>query len=154
MKATVIENTPILIPNKEHKNFTNSGIIIEKGTIIDGNSKVIQGLRKGEPFSYRLFITNNNQIIHLNKIKPMDRTEVYLGADAAQTATVVKIPSESNLGMRPVLGTIIGAVASYYYAKKKMPEKIMLITVIGGIVGFAAGKYLQGTKNVLFKKSK
>ena len=154
MKVTLIDKAQILIPNKEHKNFTSSGKFIEAGTILEGEPKIVQGLRKGENFSYRLFVINDGNIIHLNKIKPMEKTEVYLGADAAQSATVIKMPNESNLGMRPVLGTIIGAVAGYYYAKKKNQSKLMMFTLIGGVVGFAAGKYLQGTGNVFFKKSK
>jgi hypothetical protein len=84
----------------------------------------------------------------------MKSTEVLLGADASNTATVVKIPNDSNLGMYPVLGTILGGVLGYYYAKKKNPSKVMMFTVIGGVAGFAGGKYLQGTGIVLFKKSK
>jgi len=154
MRATVIENAAILIPNAEHKNFTNSGKIIEQGTVVDGQPKLIQGLRRGEAFTYRLFITDNNQIIHINKIRPMDKTEVYLGADAVQSPTMVKMPNESNMGVKPVLGTAIGAAAGYYFAKKKNPSKLMMFTVIGAIVGFAAGKYMQGAGSVLFKKSK
>ena len=154
MKATVIEDASILIPNVDHKNFTDSGSVIPKGEIIEGEIKNIQGLRKGKPFTYRLFITRKEQIIYLNKIKPMDKTEVYLGADARTTPTVVKMPNESNLGMRPILGTVIGAIAGYYIAKRKNPSKIKMFTIVGGIAGFAAGKYLQGTGSVLFKKSK
>lgn len=154
MRATVIENAAILTPNAEHKNFTNSGSIIEQGTVIDGQPKLIQGLRRGEAFTYRLFITDKNQIIHINKIRPMDKTEVYLGADSAQSPTLVKMPNESNMGMRPVLGTVIGALAGYFLAKKKNPSKVMMFTAIGAIGGFAAGKYMQGAGSVLLKKSK
>jgi hypothetical protein len=51
MRATVIENAAILIPNTDHKNFTDSGTIIEQGTVIDGQPKLIQGLRKGKAFT-------------------------------------------------------------------------------------------------------
>lgn len=154
MKAIIISNASILIPNNDHKNFTDSGSVIEKGTIIDGQPKIIQGLRKGKPFAYRLFITNKEEIIHLNKIKPMDKTEVYLGADSNTTPTVVRMPNESNFGMRPILGTVIGGIVGYYVAKKKYPTKLMMFTVLGAVAGFAAGKYLQGQGSVLFKKSK
>ena len=49
----------------------------------------------------------------------MNATEVLLGADASTTPTVVKMPNDSNLGMRPVSGTILGGILGYYYAKKK-----------------------------------
>lgn len=156
MKAIVIQDAPILIPNKEHKNFTESNKAIEEGTIIYGNIKEISGLRKGEPFVYKLFITNQKQIIYLNKIKPMERTEVTLGADSSQTPTLVKLPSVSNLGMRPILGTVVGVALAFYYSKKKgfTGQKKMIHLAIGGVAGFAIGKYLQSQRDVKVKPSK
>jgi|APFre7841882793_1041355.scaffolds.fasta_scaffold00188_15 hypothetical protein len=154
IKAITICDAAILVPNKEHKNFTDTGKIIPKDTTIFGNPTIIQGLRRGQPFEYKLFVTDKNEFIYLKTIQTMKSTEVLLGADASNTATVVKIPNDSNLGMYPVLGTILGGVLGYYYAKKKNPSKVMMFTVIGGVAGFAGGKYLQGTGIVLFKKSK
>jgi hypothetical protein len=154
IQAKVINNAPILIPNKEHQNFTDTGKFIEANTVIEGNPTIIKGKRRGEPFDYKLFVTNKNEFIYLKNIQPMNKTEVILGADAAQSATLVKMPNESNLGMRPVLGTLIGAVVGYYYATKKNPSKTMMFTAIGAVAGFATGKYLQGNGIVFFKKSK
>lgn len=154
IKATTTTDASILVPNKEHKNFTDTGKVIPKNTDILGNPTIIKGLRRGQPFDYKLFVTDKNEFIYLKTIQPMKATEVLLGADASTTPTVVKMPNDSNLGMRPILGTILGAVAGYYYAKKKNPSKVMMFTAIGGVAGFAAGKYLQGTGVVLFKKSK
>jgi len=154
MRATVIENAAILIPNAEHKNFTDSGNIIEQSTVIEGQPKLIKGLRKGIEFTYRLFITDDNKIIHINKIRPMDKTEVYLGADASPSPTLVKFPNESNTGMKPVIGIAIGAILGYMIAKKKYPSKLMTITAIGGVMGFGIGKYLQGTGSIKLKTSK
>ena len=154
IKVKTISDASILVPNKEHKNFTDTGKVILKDTEILGNPTVIQGLRRGQPFEYKLFVTDKNEFIYLKTIKPMKSTQVYLGADASTTPTVVKMPNDSNLGMRPVIGTILGGVLGYYYAKKKNPSKIMMFTVIGGVSGFAAGKYLQGNGLVMFKKSK
>ena len=154
MQVQTISDAAILVPNKEHENFTDTGRKISANTVLKGNPTIIKGKRKGEPFDYKLFVTDKNDFIYLNKIKPMNRTEVMLGADAAPSATVVKTPSDSNFGMRPVLGTIIGAVAGYYLAKRKNPAKIKMFTVIGAVAGFAVGKYIQGTGLVVFKKSK
>lgn len=154
MIATTLTDAAILVPNKEHKNFTDTGKVIPTNTEINGNPTVVKGLRRGQPFEYKLFVTDKNEIIYLKTIQPMKSTEVLLGADASTTPTVVKMPNDSNLGMRPVLGTILGAAVGYYYAKKKNSSKLMMFTVIGGVAGFAAGKYLQGTGIVLFKKSK
>ena len=78
MKAITVADAPILIPNLEHKNFTDSGEVIEENTIVNGNAKNIEGLRKGKPFTYKLFVTDKNQLIHLNKIKTMETTEKSL----------------------------------------------------------------------------
>jgi hypothetical protein len=154
IRVQTISDAAILVPNKEHENFTDTGRKISANTVLNGNPTIIKGKRKGEPFDYKLFVTDKNDFIYLNKIKPMNRTEVMLGADAAPSATVVKTPSDSNFGMRPVLGTIIGAVAGYYLAKRKNPAKIKMFTAVGAVAGFAVGKYIQGTGLVLFKKSK
>jgi alanine dehydrogenase len=154
MKVITTGDAAILVPNKEHENFTDTGRKIEANTVLNGNPTIIKGKRRGEPFDYKLFVTDKGEIIYINKTKQMNTTEVMLGADAAPSATIVKTPSESNLGMRPVLGTIIGAIAGYYIAKKKFPTKIKMFTVLGGVAGFAAGKYIQGNGMVMFKKSK
>jgi hypothetical protein len=154
IKAITTCDAAILVPNKEHKNFTDTGKVIPKNTKIIGNPTIIKGLRRGQPFDYKLFITDKNEFIYLKTIQTMNATEVLLGADASTTPTVVKMPNDSNLGMRPVVGTILGGILGYYYAKKKNPSKVMMFTVVGGVAGFAAGKYLQGTGVVLFKKSK
>jgi hypothetical protein len=154
IQAKVINNATILVPNKEHQNFTDTGKFIEANTVIEGNPTIIKGKRRGEPFEYKLFVTNKNEFIYLKNIQPMNKTEVTLGADSAQTPTVVKTPNESNLGMRPVLGILIGAAAGYYYAKKKNPTKITMFTAIGALAGFGVAKYMQGNGIVFFKKSK
>jgi len=77
MRATIIEDATTLIPNKDHRNFTETGVLIPKGTEVEGEIKNISGLRRGKPFVYRLFLTNKKQFIFLNKIKPnMEATEV------------------------------------------------------------------------------
>ena len=145
MKALVIEDTRVLIPNKEHKNFTTSNEIIEAETIVEGEPKNISGLRKGEPFIYKLFYTNDGKIIYIKKIKPMEKTEVVLGADSAVTETKVSLPNQSNLGKRPVIGAVIGAVGTYAFCRHKKYDhkKTILYTAIGGVAGFVVGKYLQ-----------
>lgn len=154
IQVQTIADAAVLVPNKEHENFTDTGRKISANTVLKGNPTIIKGKRRGEPFDYKLFVTDKGEIIYINKTKQMNTTEVMLGADAAPSATIVKTPSESNFGMRPVLGTIIGAIAGYYIAKKKFPTKIKMFTVIGGVAGFAAGKYVQGKGKVLFTKSK
>ena len=69
MLYVTIEDAPILIPNKEHSNFTQSNAVIDKGTLIEGNELFINGKRRGEDFTYKLFRTKDNNLIHLKKIQ-------------------------------------------------------------------------------------
>ena len=158
MKVVLIEDAPVLIPNPKHQNFTETSEVLSKGTELNGEIKKIVGSRKGEPFTYRLFRTTDDKLIFLNKTKPikMEKTEVTLGADAAQTPTEIKLPSVSNLGVRPIIGTLVGLAAAYYYSKKKgfIGGKKWIHYGIGAVAGFAVGKYLQSQRKVVVKPSK
>jgi hypothetical protein len=150
MEVKTITDADILVPNKEHKNFTNSGKKIPKETTLTGNPIVINGLRRGEPFSYKLFVTDKQEYIYLKNIKNMDTTNVYLGADS----TIVKMPSDNNFGTTPLISMLVGGAAAYYYAKKRNQSRIYLYTLIGAVAGFGIGKYFQSQGIVTFKKNK
>jgi hypothetical protein len=163
MEVQVIENAQILIPNKEHENFTESSKVIKKGTILLGDEILIKGKRRGEGFTYKLFKTNNNQLIYLKKIKPMQVTEVTLSAsgDAATsnvtTPTVISVPSGKKLLTKNVIiGTILGAGVGYGFSKyKKLDKKTtMMYSVVGAIVGFGISKYVEKRKSIVVKPSK
>lgn len=156
MQVELIEDAPVLIPNKEHKNFTHSNTILAKGTTLDGNKIEVKGKRKGEDFTYRLFATDNKQLIYLNKTKPtMKATEVTLGADGA-TPTVVTMPKAGELfTTHTVIGMLIGAGAAYMYAKKSKSDKTKTMLYVGGgaVAGFFAGRFIE-RKKILVKNSK
>ena len=158
MKVEVIEDANILIPNKEHKNFTETSEIIKKGSILDGLPRMIKGKRRGEDFTYKLFVTEkDNKIIHLKKIKPMSVTEVTLGADAQPSPTVVTVPEGKKLITTNVLiYTLVGAGAGYGWSKYKNLDnkKTTMFAVVGAVVGFAVGKYMEKRKAVVVKPSK
>lgn len=86
----------------------------------------------------------------------MQKTEVTLGADSQKTATTVDMPSNSNLGKRPLLCAAGGAVLGYLAAKhfKKEGNKKVIYVVVGGLIGFVAGKYWQSHRKVVIKPSK
>jgi len=65
MRAILTQDANILIPNQEHLNFTESGDVLPKGTIVFGEEKLVEGKRRGEKFTFRLFLTNNKQLIYL-----------------------------------------------------------------------------------------
>ncbi len=83
MQAEITEDTKSLIPNVAHKNFicTQDSKTFTKGEKITGNPKIILGERKGKPYTYQLFLTDDHDLIFLNKTNiPMEKTEVTLGA--------------------------------------------------------------------------
>jgi hypothetical protein len=163
MEVEVIEDARILIPNIEHQNFTESGNVISKGTILLGDVTLIKGKRRGEGFTYKLFKTKNNQLIYLKKIKPMQVTEVTLGADSktatntVTTPTLISVPSGKKLLTKNVImGTLIGAGAGFGWSKyKKLDKKsTMTYAVIGAIIGFGVSKYVEKRKAIVVKASK
>jgi hypothetical protein len=154
MKALVIADAKVLVPNKEHKNFTETNEEISKGEIIFGEFKNIEGLRRGKPFNYRVFITDNGNIVYSNKVKEMKATEVTLGADASQSPTKVNfLPAETFKTSRIVVA-LAGAVGGYYYAKKKNPSKSLQYSVVGGVVGYLAVWAFDKSRSVTINTSK
>lgn len=157
MKVEVIENTNVLIPNKEHKNFTETKEVISKGIELEGEPKTILGKRRGEDFNYKLFVTKDNRIIYLNKVKPMQTTEVTLGADSTQTPTVVSIPDDKKLlTTNIVISTLIGLGVGYYMSKKQKAEGNSKYVYMGAgaLIGFGLGKYIEKRKSIKVKASK
>jgi hypothetical protein len=153
MKVTTIEDAKVLIPNKEHKNFTTNNEIIKKGTELEGKSKKIFGLRRGKPFSYRIFQTNENKIIYLNKIKPM-ATEVTLGADSSQTATRINLLPQEKSSRNAFIYTIGGGVAGFLWSKYKKHDtkKSALFIGIGAVLGYGLSMVMDSGKNNIFVK--
>ena len=156
VKAIVIEDTKVLVPNMAHKNFSETEEVIPKGTTIIGHAQTLQGLRRGQPFNYRLFYIDNNKIIHLNKIKIMDNTETTFGADSQVSPTVVKVPLQSRLAKASSIGAISGAVIGYGYCKYKKEDnkKAMTYALIGGVIGFVVGKVIENTRKTQVSASK
>lgn len=163
MEVQVIEDAQILIPNKEHENFTESSNVIKKGTILLGDEILIKGKRRGEGFTYKLFKTKNNQLIYLKKIKPMQVTEVTLGASgdsatsSVTTPTVISVPSGKKLFTQNIIiATVVGAGVGYGFSKyKKLDKKTtMMYSVVGAIVGFGLSKYMENRKAIVVKPSK
>lgn len=156
MQVKVIEKANILVPNKEHKNFTESNEFIEANTLLDGNAININGLRRGSPFTYRLFVTDNNKIIYLNKIKPMNATEVTLGADSSVTPTKVDLIPAELYTKNKFAGVVIGGLAGFAWAKYKKQDmkKVAMYIGIGAVAGYIGGMLLDRKNKVIVKPSK
>ena len=156
----LIENADVLVPNKEHKNFTASGDVIEKEAIVEGQPKQFLGLRRGQPFVYSLFLTKENQLIYINKIKPMNTTEVTLGADAQATPTKINLlPAEKAKTAKrknEVYGLILGGIAGFAYAKYKKHDlkKMAMYIGVGAAAGFGLGLLFDHQKAVTITPSK
>lgn len=158
VRALVNKDANVLVANNEHKNFTETKEIIPKGSIIFGQIMKIQGLRRGQPFEYRLFRTNDNKLIYLNNLEIMRTTEVTLGADQSQTPTVVDMKGgKKNFTAYTIGGAIAGAGLGWYFAKKmrNMESRKANMFILGGaVLGFFAGKYIEKRRPVTVKKSK
>ena len=155
--AVVIEQAHVLVPNKEHQNFTRTRETLPVGEKIVGTFKSIKGKRRGEDFSYRVFITNNGEIIYSNKIKEeMKPTEVYLGADSAKTPTTVDlVPAETFKATR-LIGALAGGVGAYIYCKNRKMDKARCKTLaaLGAALGYAAVYCFDKTKSVTVTQSR
>jgi hypothetical protein len=147
MKVVVVKDSPILIPNPTHRNFTHAGSMVEKDTIVKGQPKSVQGLRQGRPHIYKFFITEDGHLLHIKNVKPYKMiTEVKLGADAQVTPTKVNMTAASSKASKKYIGAIAGAIAGFGLAKYKKHDKKkqIMFSVVGGLAGFGIGYYLEG----------
>lgn len=146
MRAKIIENATILLPNPDHKNFTETDNFIPVGKEIEGEYKFIKGKRRGEPFVFRLFQTNTGNLIYQNKLKPM--TEINIGADSKQSISTTRPTKVKGILYNDahIIGTILGSIVGYVLAKKsKKPQKqVILYSIGGGVTGYVAGKLIAG----------
>lgn len=158
MEVTVIEPALVLIPNKEHQNFTATRDIIPVGTKLRGESQTIKGLRRGQEQVYRVFkIENTNQYIYINKIKPktMSQTvDVMLGADKSVSPTVVNVPANKRANQIQAVGSVIGAIAGFTIAKKRnvTGNQKWIYVGVGALAGYLVAKMVVKHKEVTIKK--
>ena len=147
-KVTVLSDCKVLVPNKEHKNFTETKEVIKKGKVLNGRFVNIDGNRRGQDFTYRIFITEDEKIIYQNCVKPMKTTEVMLGADSQVSPTVVDLTGAERSKKAKTMGLIVGAGLGFAYSKlykKQSWKKVAMFTALGAGIGFAAG-YLVKNK--------
>jgi hypothetical protein len=155
--ATIIESAPVLVPNVEHKNFTESRNEIPKGRTIEGDFKIISGLRRGQPFDYRVFVTKKNEIIYSKFVKPMATTEVTLGADAQVSATKVEmIPTERSTTIKNVVGGATGGIIGFAIAKKQGVNmtKTVIYASIGALAGYLIARQYTKKSGIIVQKAK
>ncbi len=156
MKAVTIELAELLIPNPAHKSFSGSNTFLNAGQEIEGEPTVVEGNRRGRPFSYKLFKTNDNKYIFLNKIKidDMKTTDVKLGADGQTTPTVIN--TRAHFKYAPALGALTGAFIAWRYSKKHQHTTAKMAMWIGvaGLAGYGVGKFIVNQDGLGITKSK
>lgn len=159
-QVEVIKDAVILIPNKTHENFTATDDIIPQGEQLKGIEKLIEGKRRGKPFTYKLFITENDEIIYNKNVKPMQTTEVKLGlsgvqeeirtstvkednADGAVTPAVINMTPPEIFSKTKTVGLVLGGLAAYGYCKYKKcdAKKTAMYIGVGALAGWLTGFY-------------
>ena len=156
MKVFVNKDTKFLTANSDHKNFTETDEVVQAETMLEGNNRNVAGLRRGKPFTYRVFITNDNKILYQNNITPMKATEVLLGADDSRTTTTVNLrPAEAFNRVR-TYGIVIGAVAGFAYAKYKKHDmkKVAMFMALGSLAGYAGGYLVDTNRKAIVTQRK
>ena len=156
MQVSTIEDANVLKPNRDHKTFVESGEVIPSNTTLQGNEKYISGLRRGEAFTYKLFITNDKKIIYLNKVKPMANIEVTLGADGQQTPTKVNLINAETFSTLNAVSVVIGGLSGFMYSRYKnhSTTKVAVYTLSGVILGYVASRVIKMNNKVIVEKSK
>lgn len=157
MLAIVLDDTKTLKQNVEHQNFTETKEVIPKGTTLKGKFLQVQGLRRGEPFTYKIFVTDDKKILYQKKVKPMAVTEVTLGADSGVSPTIInEATPKKNFTKQTTIGALAGAGAGWYFSKKLRgmeTNKVLLYTLGGAILGFYIGRKLE-SRTIKVTKSK
>jgi hypothetical protein len=157
IQSIVTQNTKYLIPNKEHKNFTDSGNTARVGTIVMGDFKNINGLRRGKPFEYRLFITKDGKILYANCVRAENiPSEILQGADNSQSATLINIKPAEKFKYFAHLIALGGGIAGYYYGKKQNATRNNLIKyiVVGSVGAYSIYWLIDKNKSTTIKPSK
>lgn len=154
IQAVVLEDTKFLIPNKQHKNFTCSDEVVRKGSNVKGEFKQVSGLRRGEPFVYRLFGTEGGKFLYADKVQnPMAVTEVSLGVDGNVSAQKSIVSSPKSKALLVMLG---GAIAGFAYGKYKKAGKADLVkySAVGAVGAYGIYFLIEKSKSTEIQKIK
>lgn len=158
IKGVIVDGgANVLIPNNEHKNFTFSDEKIEGGTVVEGKLTAVNGLRRGEPFTYRLFLTKDNKLIYQKNLKNMaQETEVTLGADAQTSATSINLTPAEHFSKMKLTGVLIGGIAGFAWAKYKKHDlkKVAMYIGVGAALGYGIEYLIDTKRNIVVKPSK
>ena len=96
MQVKVIKDAQVLMPNKEHQNFTFTGEVIPAGNILTGHRAQVDGKRRGQDFKYRIFETTDKKIIYQIRWSQI-ATTYYM----TKKKTAIAIPDETVISKMP-----------------------------------------------------
>ena len=158
MEVKVVEKAEILIPNPPHKSFSGSNSFIPKDSILEGEATLVSGKRRGSPFKYRLFKTNDKKYIFLDKIKPIKITKEQNSNASGDMgkAIIVNTSAGRTSGKVPLAFALIGGGAGYAYCKYKAHDSknTWKYVLAGALLGYVAGRLLQDGKVISVSESK
>ena len=145
-EVIVVEDTAILLPNNEHRNFTETDKMISKGTILKGDFKNIEGLRRGKPFTYRIFQDKDGIIMYAKNLH--EKKENMNGNDSTIT-----LPSEKKLSTNYALYSVVAGVLGFAIAKKmgKSGKTAFIVASISAVGGYMIAKQVNKSQAITFE---
>lgn len=145
-EVIVVEDTAILLPNNEHRNFTETDKMISKGTILKGDFKNIEGLRRGKPFTYRIFQDKDGIIMYAKNLH--ENKENMNGNDSTIT-----LPSEKKLSTNYALYSVVAGVLGFGIAKKmgKSGKTAFIVASISAVGGYMIAKQVNKSQAITFE---
>ena len=126
----------VLTPNGEHQNFTETADTIPSGTEMTGIFKTVQGMRRGEPFAYRVFMSDKGDIVYADSVSPKMNIlpEIMSSADGGKTNYV------------PIVIGVGGAILGYFATRKlkqHIPYQPIIIAAGVGVASYFLYKKLK-----------
>jgi hypothetical protein len=152
MKVRITEDAPVLIPNDSHKNFVATDKVIKANTELEGKPTRIQGLRRGKPFIYRLFIDDNGIIIY-DKYTEKMQTEVTLNAVGTE-ARVVTLPSAKKDRIIHAVSAVGAGVLAFAIAKKtgRANKTAFMYAGASALVGYLVASQITKHRKITYEK--
>lgn len=147
-EVIVLEKAPILIPNNEHRNFTETDKVIPVGTTLKGDFQDIEGLRRGKPFIYRLFIDKDGIIIYTKYVE--ERKNNMNGND-----TTITLPSTKNYATTHAVVSVISGVLGYSIAKKmgKPGKTAFIVAGVSALAGYYIANQITKNQSIIYNNN-
>lgn len=157
IQAIISKDTNYLIPNKEHKNFTDSNEQVNEGSEVFGDFKIVSGLRKGKPFEYRLFFTKNGKILYANCVRAENvPSQIISNADNLAAPTKIDLKPSESINYTPYIIAYAGGLLGYLYGQKQKATgaNLLKFTAVGAVGAYGIYRLVNSNKSTNTKPSK